>query len=144
MPVPPLETFKTQLEGTGEREASTTMAFVRILTALARDKQIGKHIVPIVPDEARTFGMEGMFRQIGIYASKGQLYEPEDAGELMYYREDKKGQILEEGINEAGAYCSWAASRHLVLESRRADDSVLHLLLYVWFPAHRRLHLGRR
>ncbi|MBT8101138.1 MAG: pyruvate dehydrogenase (acetyl-transferring), homodimeric type, partial [Gammaproteobacteria bacterium] len=108
--VPPLETFKTQLDGTGEREASTTMAFVRILTALTRDKQIGKHIVPIVPDEARTFGMEGMFRQIGIYASKGQLYEPVDAGELMYYREDKKGQILEEGINEAGAYCSWAAA----------------------------------
>ena len=110
LPVPPLETFKTQLDGTGEREASTTMAFVRMLTALARDKQIGKHIVPIVPDEARTFGMEGMFRQVGIYASKGQLYEPEDAGELMYYREDKKGQILEEGINEAGAFCSWLAA----------------------------------
>jgi len=75
-----------------------------------KDKQIGKHIVPIVPDEARTFGMEGMFRQIGIYASKGQLYEPEDAGELMFYREDKKGQILEEGINEGGAFCSWLAA----------------------------------
>ncbi len=110
LPIPGIEAFKTQLDGTGEREASTTMAFVRILTALTRDKQIGKHVVPIVPDEARTFGMEGMFRQIGIYASKGQLYEPEDAGELMYYREDKKGQILEEGINEAGAYCSWAAA----------------------------------
>ena len=110
LPVPPLETFRTQLEGTGEREASTTMAFVRMLTALTRDKQIGKHIVPIVPDEARTFGMEGMFRQIGIYASKGQLYEPQDAGELMYYREDKKGQILEEGINEGGALCSWIAA----------------------------------
>jgi pyruvate dehydrogenase E1 component len=110
LPIPPLETFKTQLDGTGEREASTTMAFVRILTALTRDKKIGKHIVPIVPDEARTFGMEGMFRQIGIYSSKGQLYEPVDAGELMYYREDQKGQILEEGINEAGAYCSWAAA----------------------------------
>ncbi|MFQ5609505.1 MAG: pyruvate dehydrogenase (acetyl-transferring), homodimeric type, partial [Woeseiaceae bacterium] len=110
LPVPPLETFKTQLDGTGEREASTTMAFVRMLNALTRDKQIGKHVVPIVPDEARTFGMEGMFRQIGIYASKGQLYEPVDAGELMYYREDKQGQILEEGINEAGAYCSWAAA----------------------------------
>ncbi len=110
LPIPPLETFKTQLDGTGKREASTTMAFVRILTALLRDKQIGKHIVPIVPDEARTFGMEGMFRQVGIYSSKGQLYTPEDAGELMYYREDKKGQILEEGINEAGAYCSWLAA----------------------------------
>jgi pyruvate dehydrogenase E1 component len=110
LPVPPLEIFRTQLEGTGEREASTTMAFVRMLTALTRDKQVGKHIVPIVPDEARTFGMEGMFRQIGIYASQGQLYEPQDAGELMYYREDKKGQILEEGINEGGALCSWIAA----------------------------------
>ncbi|HSM32238.1 MAG TPA: pyruvate dehydrogenase (acetyl-transferring), homodimeric type, partial [Woeseiaceae bacterium] len=110
LPVPALELFKTQLEGTGEREISTTMAFVRMLTALTRDKQIGKHIVPIVPDEARTFGMEGMFRQVGIYASKGQLYEPEDANELMSYREDKKGQILEEGINEAGATSSWIAA----------------------------------
>jgi pyruvate dehydrogenase E1 component len=110
LPVPALETFKTQLEGTGEREASTTMAFVRILTTLLRDKQISKHIVPIVPDEARTFGMEGMFRQVGIYASQGQLYTPQDAGELMYYREDRKGQILEEGINEAGAFCSWLAA----------------------------------
>ncbi|MDH3803907.1 MAG: pyruvate dehydrogenase (acetyl-transferring), homodimeric type [Gammaproteobacteria bacterium] len=110
LPVPGLELFQTQLDGTGEREASTTMAFVRMLTALARDKQIGKHIVPIVPDEARTFGMEGMFRQFGIYASKGQLYTPEDAGELMYYREDKQGQILEEGINEGGAFCSWLAA----------------------------------
>ena len=110
LPAPPLEMFRTQLEGTGEREASTTMAFVRMLTALTRDKQIGKHVVPIVPDEARTFGMEGMFRQIGIYASQGQLYEPQDAGELMYYREDKQGQILEEGINEGGALSSWIAA----------------------------------
>jgi pyruvate dehydrogenase E1 component len=108
--VPPLEIFRTQLDGTGKREASTTMALVRMLTALTRDKQIGKYIVPIVPDEARTFGMEGMFRQIGIYSSKGQLYTPEDAEQLMFYREDKKGQILEEGINEAGAFCSWLAS----------------------------------
>ena len=110
LPVPALEVFKTQLEGTGKREASTTMVFVRILTALIRDKQIGKNIVPIVPDEARTFGMEGMFRTVGIYSSKGQLYTPQDADQLMYYREDKKGQILEEGINEAGAFCSWLAS----------------------------------
>lgn len=107
---PPLEAFKTQLDGSGEREISTTMAFIRILTALTRDKNIGKNIVPIVPDEARTFGMEGMFRQIGIYASEGQLYTPQDADQLMYYREDKKGQILEEGINEGGAYCSWVAA----------------------------------
>ena len=86
------------------------MAFIRILTSLARDKKIGKHIVPIVPDEARTFGMEGMFRQIGIYSSKGQLYTPQDADQLMFYKESKEGQILEEGINEAGAYCSWLAA----------------------------------
>jgi pyruvate dehydrogenase E1 component len=86
------------------------MAFIRILTSIVRDKQIGKNVVPIVPDEARTFGMEGMFRQIGIYSSKGQLYTPQDADQLMFYREDKKGQILEEGINEAGAFCSWLAA----------------------------------
>ena len=86
------------------------MAFIRMLTSLTRDKQIGKHIVPIVPDEARTFGMEGMFRQIGIYSSKGQLYTPQDADQLMFYRESKEGQILEEGINEAGAYCSWLSA----------------------------------
>ena len=83
--VPSLEAFKTQLDGTGEREASTTMAFVRILAALMRDKDIGQRIVPIVPDEARTFGMEGLFRQVGIYSSEGQLYTPEDADQLMYY-----------------------------------------------------------
>jgi len=108
--VPPLATFAPVLEGTGEREISTTMAFVRILTALLKDKSIGKNIVPIVPDEARTFGMEGLFRQIGIYSSVGQLYTPQDAETLMSYREDKKGQIIEEGINEAGALCSWIAA----------------------------------
>ena len=108
--IPSLEIFKSQLEGTGGREASTTMAFIRILNSLVRHKGIGKNVVPIVPDEARTFGMEGMFRQIGIYSSKGQLYTPQDADQLMFYREDKKGQILEEGINEAGAFCSWLAA----------------------------------
>ena len=108
--VPPLETFGPLLEGTGEREISTTMAFVRILTILLKDKNIGKNIVPIVPDEARTFGMEGLFRQIGIYSSVGQLYTPQDAETLMSYREDKKGQMIEEGINEAGALCSWIAA----------------------------------
>ena len=98
------------LEGTGEREISTTMAFVRMLTVLLKDKNIGKNIVPIVPDEARTFGMEGLFRQIGIYSSVGQLYTPQDAETLMSYREDKKGQMLEEGINEAGSLCSWIAA----------------------------------
>jgi pyruvate dehydrogenase E1 component len=108
--VPPLEAFSSLLEGTGEREISTTMALVRMLTALVKDKNIGKHVVPIVPDEARTFGMEGMFRQIGIYSSVGQLYTPQDADQLMFYREDKQGQILEEGINEAGSLCSWLAA----------------------------------
>ena len=92
------------------REISTTMAFVRILTALVRDKNIGKHIVPIVPDEARTFGMEGMFRQLGIYSAEGQKYTPVDKDQVMYYREDKAGQILEEGINEAGAFSSWISA----------------------------------
>ena len=86
------------------------MAFVRLLGILLKDKEIGPHVVPIVPDEARTFGMEGMFRQIGIYSSMGQLYTPQDADQLLYYREDKKGQILEEGINEGGAMCSWIAA----------------------------------
>jgi pyruvate dehydrogenase E1 component len=108
--VPPLEAFSALLEGTGEREISTTMALVRMLTTLVKDKNIGKHIVPIVPDEARTFGMEGMFRQVGIYSSVGQLYTPQDADQLMFYREDKQGQILEEGINEAGSLCSWLAA----------------------------------
>ncbi len=107
---PPLEAFSALLEGTGEREISTTMALVRMLTALVKDKNIGRHIVPIIPDEARTFGMEGMFRQIGIYSSVGQLYTPQDADQLMFYREDKQGQILEEGINEAGSLCSWIAA----------------------------------
>ncbi|MFZ9993363.1 MAG: pyruvate dehydrogenase (acetyl-transferring), homodimeric type [Steroidobacteraceae bacterium] len=108
--VPPLESFKSLLEGSEGREISTTMVFVRMLTALLKDKKIGKHIVPIVPDEARTFGMEGLFRQVGIYSSVGQLYTPQDADQLMSYREAKQGQILEEGINEAGALCSWMAA----------------------------------
>jgi pyruvate dehydrogenase E1 component len=108
--VPPLQAFSALIEGTGEREISTTMAFVRILTVLLKDKNIGRNIVPIVPDEARTFGMEGLFRQIGIYSSVGQLYTPQDAETLMSYREDKKGQMLEEGINEAGSLCSWMAA----------------------------------
>jgi pyruvate dehydrogenase E1 component len=108
--IPSLEAFSALLEGTAEREISTTMAFVRILTVLLKDKTIGKHIVPIVPDEARTFGMEGLFRQIGIYSSVGQLYTPQDAETLMSYREDKKGQMIEEGINEAGSACSFIAA----------------------------------
>src|SRR4029079_17557284 len=108
--IPELSAFSAMLEGTGDREISTTMAFVRILTQLLKDKNIGKNVVPIVPDEARTFGREGLFRQIGIYSSAGQLYTPVDSDQLMSYREDKKGQMLEEGINEAGSTCSWIAA----------------------------------
>jgi pyruvate dehydrogenase E1 component len=107
---PDLAFFKSLTEGSGGREMSTTQAFVRILTLLTRDQTMGKYVVPIVPDEARTFGMEGMFRQMGIYSSLGQLYEPVDSEQVMYYREDKKGQILQEGINEAGAMASWIAA----------------------------------
>jgi len=108
--LPPLSSLETILKGTGDREISTTMAFVRILSALIKEKKIGERIVPIVPDEARTFGMEGMFRQLGIYSSSGQLYEPTDTGQIMYYREDKTGQVMEEGINEAGAFAAWLAA----------------------------------
>ena len=107
---PPLSMFDALLGDTGKREISTTMAFVRILGSLVRDKTIGPRIVPIVPDESRTFGMEGMFRQLGIYSQQGQKYRPEDADQMMYYREDKKGQILQEGICEAGAMSSWIAA----------------------------------
>ncbi len=108
--LPDISIHQKLLEGTGDREISTTMVFVRILNGLLKDKKIGKHVVPIVPDEARTFGMEGMFRQFGIYSAVGQLYEPVDSDQVMYYREDIKGQILEEGINEAGGYSSWIAA----------------------------------
>ncbi|WP_020209369.1 pyruvate dehydrogenase (acetyl-transferring), homodimeric type [Gilvimarinus chinensis] len=108
--IPTLEAFKAQLKSTGEREISTTMAFVRVLNTLIKDKKIGQQVVPIVPDEARTFGMEGMFRQVGIYSRFGQKYTPQDAGQIMYYKEDEKGQILEEGINEAGSMAAWVAA----------------------------------
>ena len=110
LPIPELSAFDAQLKPTGDRTISTTMAFVRILTTLLRDKQIGKRVVPIVPDESRTFGMEGLFRQFGIFSQVGQLYRPEDANQLMYYKEDKSGQMLQEGINEAGAMSSWIAA----------------------------------
>src|SRR5690606_8853727 len=102
--VQPLETFERLLKDTGEREISTTMAFVQMLNIALRDKQVGPRLVPIVADEARTFGMEGLFRQIGIYAPHGQKYKPVDADQLMYYREDAAGQVLQEGITEAGAF----------------------------------------
>ncbi|MCY4324588.1 MAG: pyruvate dehydrogenase (acetyl-transferring), homodimeric type, partial [Betaproteobacteria bacterium] len=108
--VPKLAAFKAQLESSGEREFSSTMAFVRILSILLKERELGPRLVPIVADESRTFGMEGLFRQLGIYSLHGQQYRPEDADQLMYYREDNKGQILQEGINEAGAFSSWIAA----------------------------------
>ncbi|MDE0411594.1 MAG: pyruvate dehydrogenase (acetyl-transferring), homodimeric type, partial [Gammaproteobacteria bacterium] len=110
LPIPPLEIFGDLLAGSKGREYSTTMAFLRILFALTRDQDLSRHIVPIVPDEARTFGMEGLFRSLGIYAHQGQLYDPVDSDQVMYYREDCAGQILEEGITEAGAMSSWIAA----------------------------------
>ena len=108
--VPDLDAFKLVTEGSKGREMSTTMAFVRILSALLRDEKIKERIVPIVADEARTFGMEGLFRQLGIYSPVGQLYQPVDSDQLLYYREEEDGQIIQEGITEAGSLCSWAAA----------------------------------
>ena len=126
--IPPLDTFKALLDGSGDREMSTTMAFVRFLSSLTRDKAVGKFVVPIVPDEARTFGMEGMFRQLGIYSSLGQLYKPVDSDQVMYYREDKKGQILQEGINEAGAMSSWIAAA-----TSYSNNGVTMIPFYIYY-----------
>ncbi|HAJ75221.1 MAG TPA: pyruvate dehydrogenase (acetyl-transferring), homodimeric type [Gammaproteobacteria bacterium] len=108
--IPCTDAFESHISGSGERELSTTMAFVRMLTALCKDEEIGERVVPIVPDEARTFGMEGMFRQLGIYSAMGQLYDPADSHQVMFYREDKQGQLLEEGITESGAFSAWLAA----------------------------------
>ena len=107
---PPLDYLKESLEGSSGREVSSTMAFVRVLTLLMKHPQMGHRVVPIIPDEARTFGMESLFRQFGIYASQGQLYKPHDAEMFLYYKESKDGQILEEGITEAGSMASFAAA----------------------------------
>ena len=108
LPAPKI--FEDLSKSSGDREISTTMAFVRLLNALCKDKEIGERVVPIVPDEARTFGMEGMFRQLGIYSSAGQLYDPADSHQVMFYREDKEGQMLEEGITESGSFSAWLAA----------------------------------
>ncbi len=126
--VPPLAAFKNQLEGTGDREVSTTMAFVRILSVLLKDKNIKDRVVPILADESRTFGMEGLFRQIGIYSPYGQQYEPEDRQSLMYYREDQKGQLLQEGISESGAMSSWIAAA-----TSYASNSLAMIPFYVYY-----------
>jgi pyruvate dehydrogenase E1 component len=128
LPVPDLQTFSAQLEGTGEREVSTTMGFVRVLAAILRDKQVGPRVVPIVADESRTFGMEGMFRQLGIFSQVGQLYRPEDAEQLAFYKEDPAGQILQEGINEAGAMGSWIAAA-----TSYANHGVAMLPVYIFY-----------
>ena len=126
--IPPLATFDRLLQSSGDREISTTMAFVQMLGTLVRDKAIGRHIVPIVPDESRTFGMEGMFRQLGIYSSVGQLYKPQDADQLMYYRESKDGQVLQEGINEGGAMSSW-----IVASTSYSTNNVPMIPFYIYY-----------
>ena len=125
---PPLEAFATQLKDTGERAISTTMAFVRILGTLLKDPNLGKLIVPIVPDESRTFGMESLFRQIGIHSAVGQLYTPQDAGQLSYYKESKDGQILQEGLNESGAFSSWIAA-----STSYANHGVMMVPFYIFY-----------
>lgn len=125
---PPLSAFQVQLEDSGDREISTTMVFVRILQTLLKNPDFGKRVVPIVPDESRTFGMEGMFRQFGIYSHLGQLYEPEDRQQVMYYREAVDGQVLQEGINEAGAMCSWMAAG-----SSYANHQVTMIPFYIYY-----------
>ncbi len=126
--IPELSAFDALLKDTGEREMSTTMAFVRLLNTLVKDKEIGKHIVPIVPDESRTFGMEGMFRQLGIWSHVGQLYTPEDASQLMFYKEDVKGQIFQEGINEAGAMSTWIAAA-----TSYANNGISMIPFYIYY-----------
>ncbi len=133
--VPELSAFQSQLDGTGEREVSTTMAFVRVLNTLMRDKQIGKRIVPIVPDESRTFGMEGMFRQYGVYSPVGQLYKPEDSEQLMFYKEDREGQILEEGITEAGSLSEFIAAG--TSYSAHAEQMIPFYIYYSMFGYQR-------
>lgn len=125
---PPLSAFDAVLKGSNGREISTTMAFVRVLTAMLKDKQVGKRVVPIIPDEARTFGMEGLFRQVGIYAHEGQKYEPQDADQVAYYREDKKGQVLQEGINELGAMASW-----LMAGTSYSTNDVQMIPVYIYY-----------
>jgi pyruvate dehydrogenase E1 component len=128
LPVPELSAFDVLLQGTGERSMSTTMAFVRILAVLLRDKAVGPRVVPIIPDEARTFGMEGLFRQVGIYDPAGQLYEPVDADQVMWYKQAQNGQVLQEGINEAGAMSSWIAAA-----TSYANHGVAMIPFYIYY-----------
>ncbi len=143
VPIPPLESYATFAVAADGKEMSTTMAAVRLLGNLLKDKTLGPAIVPIVADEARTFGMASLFRQVGIYSPQGQLYEPEDAHSMLAYREARDGQLLEEGITEAGALCSWIAAATSYSVHGARDAAVLHLLLDVRLPARRRPDLGR-
>ena len=122
---PPKDIFDAFMKSTGKKEMSTTMALVRMMTALLRDKNVAPRLVPIIPDEARTFGMEGFFQKIGIYAHEGQKYEPVDSEQLSSYREDKSGQVLEEGINESGAMSSWIAAA--IQDDIAPDLSLIHI-----------------
>ena len=126
--LPNLDVFDVLLKSTGKKEMSSTMAFVRFLTILIRDKELGPRVVPIVPDEARTFGMEGLFRQLGIYSSSGQLYQPEDSETVMWYKEDIKGQVLQEGINEAGAISDWIAAA-----TSYASHNITMIPFYIYY-----------
>ncbi|MNJ41683.1 Pyruvate dehydrogenase E1 component [compost metagenome] len=128
LPIPPLSILEAQLKGTGDRAISTTMAFVRILATLLKDANIGRQIVPIVPDESRTFGMEGLFRQVGIHSHVGQLYTPQDAGTLSYYKESVDGQIMQEGLNESGATSSWIAA-----STSYANHGVMTIPFYIFY-----------
>ncbi|MEW5838319.1 MAG: pyruvate dehydrogenase (acetyl-transferring), homodimeric type [Pseudomonadota bacterium] len=128
LPIPPLSAFETLLQSTGDREMSTTMVFGRLLALLLRDKTLGKRVVPIIPDEARTFGLEGLFRQVGIYDPAGQLYEPIDADQVMWYKQAHNGQVLQEGINEAGSMASWIAAA-----TAYANHNVAMLPFYIYY-----------
>ena len=148
--IPPLSSFAAQLKDSGDKGVSTTMSFVRILTTLLKDPNLGKLVIPIVPDESRTFGMEGLFRQIGIHSYLGQLYTPQDAGQLSYYKEAKDGQILQEGINESGAISSWIAAG--TAYSNHGVTAIPFYIFYSMFGlqrvgcgrcAHPRLYAGR-
>ncbi|HES76440.1 MAG TPA: pyruvate dehydrogenase (acetyl-transferring), homodimeric type, partial [bacterium] len=128
LPIPALSTFETLLQSTGDREMSTTMVFGRLLALLLRDKTLGKRVVPIIPDEARTFGLEGLFRQVGIYDPAGQLYEPIDADQVMWYKQSHNGQVLQEGINEAGSMSSWIAAA-----TAYANHNVAMVPFYIYY-----------
>ncbi len=141
-PVPATSVYDELKQGSGKQPVATTMAFVRLLKELMKDKEIGARFVPIIPDEARTFGMDSLFPTAKIYSPHGQTYEAVDRNLLLSYKESEQGQILHEGINEAGAMGSMIAAGTVVRHARHADDPDLHLLFDVRLPAHRRPDVG--